>query len=509
MLWAFNLFFWTYEPREYPPVKPLITWDFQDSYALDLVRAITEGYDVAIHKSRDMAGTVTALAVLYWLWRTKGWDFRVGSRKEDYVDKKGDMDSLFEKLRFFHYRHPEWLWPDGFDARLHDHFCVLHNPEHGNSIVGEATSENFGVGGRKMAVLYDEFSRWKQDYKAWDAASDITPCRIALSTPSERGLGCKYADLVTKQQCKIIDLPWDLHPHKDEEWYEEQEARRTPQDLAINVNRDFVAAAGMVFNKDTIAAYLKQCVKGRAGRLSAKRPLAWLYESNGIYFVEDPAGELEIWRWPAKGNWIDRYCGAIDYAEGLPHGDWNVGGIRDRERNDRVAIWRSRTKDPAETSQAMALVGKFYHGAMLGPEVNGGYGYAGLKALRKVYNNIYVRRTYDKTTRESTNKWGWETTHENKKTMAVDVCHQLDRRKIGMWHRQTVVEMSTFVKDEKQRLAGSGDSWDDCVMCMMIEEQIHRALPPPKEIVRAPDDGWRDRTFKQGAEVYNIADIGT
>jgi len=38
------------------------------------------------------------LAVFIWGWLFHGWELRVGSRNRDYVDKGGDMNSLFEKI---------------------------------------------------------------------------------------------------------------------------------------------------------------------------------------------------------------------------------------------------------------------------------------------------------------------------------------------------------------------------------------------------------------------------
>jgi len=509
MLWAFNTWFWTWEPRGEPQVRPLITWGFQDDYAMELLAAIEGGYDIAIYKSRDMAGTVTVLAVIQWCWQVKGWDFRLGSRKEALVDKRGDMDSLFEKVRFNLRFLPAFLLPEKFDFRKHDKALILENPELGNSIVGEATGSSFGVGGRKKAILYDEFARWDQDYAAWDAATDITPCRIALSTPSERGLGCKYAEIVTKRKCKIIDLPWRLHPNKDEGWYEAQKARRTKQDMAINVDRDFLAAAGMVFDKESVAAYLAQCVEGKRGYLTKEKPAAWLFRNNGIWFIENPEGDLQVWRWPSKEKWANRYCGAGDVAEGLPKGDWSVCGIRDRHLKDHVAQFRSRKVDPGEFAEEMALLGTFYDNALLGPETNGGYGYACLKRLRELYSNIYIRQVYDKTNKQTTKHFGALSTHEGKKTMAVELDETLKGHELGLWDFETVSELSTFVRDERGRVAGSGDSQDDCVMAFMIEEMVSRSMAAPRKMDQQDEEhtGWRAELWGPGGkrDAYDIA----
>src|SRR5688500_18236667 len=54
-----------------------------------------------VEKSRDLGATWVSCGYAVWLWRFQpdssvGW----GSRKQEYVDEIGNMDSIFEKLRF-------------------------------------------------------------------------------------------------------------------------------------------------------------------------------------------------------------------------------------------------------------------------------------------------------------------------------------------------------------------------------------------------------------------------
>ena len=102
ILFYINVFCWTYDPRKENSVIPFITYEYQDRALLDLVRCIEDGIDVAIAKSRDMGASWMNMLVLEWFWHfdKQVLSFLMVSRKESYVDEKGNPKSLFHKLDF-------------------------------------------------------------------------------------------------------------------------------------------------------------------------------------------------------------------------------------------------------------------------------------------------------------------------------------------------------------------------------------------------------------------------
>ena len=215
-LFAFNAFFFTYDPRKRPlHQQPFCTYPHQDEHILGLVDAINDGHDYLTEKSRDMGATWDVVGTFVWFWLNPsgGSDFLCGSRIEDYVDKKGDMRTLLEKARYIVYRLPGWLRPKGFRKNVHDNFMRLWNPETGASITGESNNPNFSTGGRYAGILFDEFAKWESsDESAWTAAGDASPCRIPVSTPF--GAGGQYYVLATDGKTKKVTLHWTLHPEK-------------------------------------------------------------------------------------------------------------------------------------------------------------------------------------------------------------------------------------------------------------------------------------------------------
>jgi hypothetical protein len=128
---------WTYDPREPDTVIPFEPFPKQAEFLTWLREREATRDNGVVEKSRDMG--VTWLCVAY---ATHGWLFRdgfavgFGSRKLDLVDKRGDPDSIFEKIRFLLRHLPEWMMPPGFDWREHDNQGRLVNPANGATITG-------------------------------------------------------------------------------------------------------------------------------------------------------------------------------------------------------------------------------------------------------------------------------------------------------------------------------------------------------------------------------------
>jgi len=253
ILFWINHFCWIYEPRkEYQsklgynsPHLLFITWDYQDEYVKWLCEHINNGTDGLTEKSRDMGMSwlVSTVFLWYWLFGKSGNDFLIGSRKQEFVDKHGAMDAVFPKIRYNLYRQPEWFMPQGWNKLNHDTFMRLINPKTGSYIKGEANNKYFGTGGRYKAVLLDEFAKWEHtDELAWQSLSDATPCRLPVS--SAFGRNNMFYKLASHSIGEIdkTRISWKLHPLKTKLWYDAEKKRRSPQDLAAEVDIDYTAS---------------------------------------------------------------------------------------------------------------------------------------------------------------------------------------------------------------------------------------------------------------------------
>jgi len=233
ILFWINTFGMTYNPRKTPAVIPFVTYDYQDKFILKLVDAIENQKDILVDKSRDMGVSWCVITVFTWYWQFKGEgkDFLCGSRKEQYVDKIGDMATLMQKIRFLIANQPKWMLPRGYKEKDHATYMKIKNPDTGSIITGEATNENFSRGGRQLAILFDEFAFWDVDTSAWRSSADTSNCRIAVSTP--KGFNNHFAKLRHSKSIQVQSLHWKLHPEKNEDWYQGERARRNHDPVEI------------------------------------------------------------------------------------------------------------------------------------------------------------------------------------------------------------------------------------------------------------------------------------
>lgn len=232
----------TYDPRKMMEGGlaniPFILWPKQVEYLQWLDQHYKTGERGLVEKSRDCG--VTWLSVGYSVTRwcfDDGFAAGFGSRKEQLVDKLGDPDSIFEKIRHFIRNLPVEFLPEGFDYKKHCTYMRLVNPETDASITGEA-GDNIGRGGRKSIYLVDE-AAFIEHQDAVDAAlSQTTNCQIDISTFNGNGNA-----FYTKQQrfqgtSRHFVFDWRDDPRKDEAWYQKQKEEQSEVTVAQEIDRD-------------------------------------------------------------------------------------------------------------------------------------------------------------------------------------------------------------------------------------------------------------------------------
>jgi hypothetical protein len=182
-----NQWAYTFDPRINPSTVPFDLFPKQEDYLRWLQERDAKQEDGLAEKSRDMGLTwlCCAFALHGWLFR-EGYKVCFGSRKLDLVDKKGDMDSIFEKIRFLISNLPEWMLPKGFVRDTHDCYTKILNPANGSAITGEGGS-SIGRGGRASVYFVDEAAFLEQPDSIDRSLSQTTRCRIDVSTPNGPG----------------------------------------------------------------------------------------------------------------------------------------------------------------------------------------------------------------------------------------------------------------------------------------------------------------------------------
>lgn len=202
---------WTYDPRLPVPIIRLIPFPKQEEFLLWLDERERTQTNGLAEKSRDMGFTWLCCAYLVhrWLFRS-GFKGAVGSRKSDLVDKIGDPDCIFEKLRFIIEHLPPEHIPAGYEKV--SGLGKLINPLNGSTITGEG-GDNIGRGGRSSVYFVDEAGFLDHPKKVDAALSANTNVRIDISTPN--GNGNPFAQKRFSGRTPVFSMHWKDDPRKN------------------------------------------------------------------------------------------------------------------------------------------------------------------------------------------------------------------------------------------------------------------------------------------------------
>ena len=251
----------TYDPRNSktktkPTLLPFILFPRQKEFIQFIIETWRDGEHGLVEKSRDMGATwlCTAVSVCFWLF-SPGTSIGWGSRKEQLVDKIGDPDSIFEKIRMVIRYLPNEFLPVGYNEKIHSSYMKLINPENGATITGEA-GDNIGRGGRKSIYFKDESAHYERPDKIEAALADNTDVQIDISSVNgtanifarrrKSGLDWHPDSSIESGITRVFVFDWRDHPEKTQEWYDKRREKAEREGLlhvfAQEVDRDYAAA---------------------------------------------------------------------------------------------------------------------------------------------------------------------------------------------------------------------------------------------------------------------------
>ncbi len=253
----------TYDPRnsarDLPTTMPFMLFPRQREYIEFLTSMIEQKEDGTIEKCRDAGVTEVSTAYSVWAWLfVSGFSIGWGSRKELLVDRIGDPDSIFEKIRSKIRFLPEFFLPKDFNEKEHFNYMKIINPENGSTITGEA-GVNIGRGGRKSVFFVDESAHCDKQESIEASLGDNTNTQIHISSVNGQNLFYKRAKMHGGKNTFVFD--WRHDPRKDQDWYDKRkadaQAKGTLHIFNQEVERDYLAAVeGIMINP----AWLRACI---------------------------------------------------------------------------------------------------------------------------------------------------------------------------------------------------------------------------------------------------------
>lgn len=471
LLFYVNAFVFTYDPRHGVGNVPFITWDFQNEALLTLQSSIGNN-DVVVEKSRDMGASWLCLLAFEHRWRFfPAQSFLLGSRNESYVDDISNPKSLFWKLDFIRLYQPDWLVPRVERKKLH-----LGNLDMSSVISGESTTGDFARGDRRTAVLLDEFAYVDTGDNVMSATADVTRSRIANSTP--KGTSNAFYECVQNDHWKKVRLHWTSHPVKarglywdaDDKprspWYDAECARRTPSQIAQELDIDYLGSGGMFFDAAVVNRLESQ----------TSEPLlqgSLEYDVNSaepLQFHTVEKGALLLWcdlgangRPARDGNYVMGVDVATGVGDSTGRGASNsVASVVNLATGEKVAELALNGLDPIEFARYCVALARWFKGdndvgAQMIWESNGpGQLFGRVVTEDLLYRYVYFRTNESSLTRKPTTVPGFYTTQPSKSMLLGRYRSCLADGSFENHSRMAVRELRSYVYRDNGAIVHAG-----------------------------------------------------
>lgn len=186
---------------------------------------------------------------------------------------------------------------------------------------------------------------------------------------------------------------------------------------------------------------------------------------SNIRWTEDPNGPVKIYAEPEEGR---PYVLGGDAAD--EGSDWFVGQVLDNITGKQVAVLRHQYDEDTYARQ-MYCLGKFYNEALEAPEVN--YSTYPVKILGKMgYRNLYVRQVEDDFDGKIRHSYGFRTDRLTRPVIISELIRLMRDDLHLINDEDTLLEMLTFVRNEKLRPEAETGAHDDCIMALAIAYYI-------------------------------------
>ena len=216
-----------------------------------------------------------------------------------------------------------------------------------------------------------------------------------------------------------------------------------------------------------------------------------------IRFVDDKDGFVLIYKEPEKNK--PYVLGGDTAGEGS---DYFVAQVLDNVTKEQVATFRNMFDEDIYTRQVYCM-GVYYNTALVGIETN--YSTYPQKELERLgYTNFFVRMREDTYTHKHIKAFGFQTNQKTRPIIIAELVKIVRENIDFIFDTGTLLEMLTFVRNEKGRPEAQEGSHDDLIMALAIAYYIS----VQQKDVAATEDAiskvkWTDDMY----EDYRNADV--
>ena len=264
------------------------------------------------------------------------------------------------------------------------------------------------------------------------------------------------------------------------------------QEYPITPTEAFVSSGDCVFDKEAINNQIARCVSlqaPRRGYFTYKKEAIPIPNSEGVMvdvewkikdieFVESRDGYIFLHEEPRVKVKDGEITHKAPYSLGGDTAgtgkDYFTGKVICNLDDKTVATLHKQYIDEDLYAEQMYCLGKYYHDALIGIEIN--YSRQPTRILQKKYNypNLYMRERLDGASDRSVMDYGFETTSRTKPIIIGELVELMRNNPYIEEDIPTLKEMTTFVKKENGKSEAIDGCHDDLVMAKAIAHFISK-----------------------------------
>ena len=419
---------------------PFNTFPFQD----DCVSDFNDNRFNIILKSRQLG--LSTLVAAYAVWQAVFY-------KEKNIliiaTKLAVAQNFIRKVKTYIKSMPKWLLVPVITANNKQQVEFSN----GSQIKAVPTSEDAGRSEALSLLIVDEAAFVRNFDELWMGLYPTLSTggrAILLSTPN--GVGGQYHEIYTKairkeNEFNPIKLMWDVHPERDDEWFQKETKNMSQKQVSQELLCDF-ASSGDTFLSNEIIEKI---------RIMSKQPM----EKSG------PGNNVWYWEYPIEGV---NYILSADIARG-DSGDYSTFHVINVKDMSIASEFKGKIP-PDQFASVVYDIARRFNNAMVCPE-NNAYGYTMLVKLGDLgYKNIYFsseKEKYRYLYGEGNNigKAGFNTNKESREKILANFEECLRNGKIKSYSNRLYSELKTFIWNGKKITAMKGYN-DDLIMSLAI-----------------------------------------
>ena len=399
---------------------PFHLYDFQEN----LLDSFEDHRFNVILKARQLGISTITAAYVAWMMM-----FHREKNVLVIATKFSTAANLVKKVKAIIKFLPQWLRISNVDIDNRTNF-VLSN---GSQIKASSTSGDAGRSEALSLLVIDEAAHVEGLDELWmglyPTLSTGGRC-IALSTPN--GVGNWFHKIYVESENNSNDffptkLPWDVHPDRDDAWYEKETRNMSRREIAQELQCNFNMSGETVFAPEDIESY-----------------------SNMVCDPKYRTGfDRNLWIWEERQP-QNTYLLSADVARGDGN-DYSVCHVIKLETMEVVAEYQGKCT-PDIFSRVLFDVGQEYGNGLLVVE-NNSVGYAVLDKLKEMrYPNLYhsVKSTHEfveeyQADQMSNAVVGFSTTSKTRPLIVAKLEEFIRNNIIKVYSSRLLSEMRTFV----------------------------------------------------------------